>query len=171
MPKVLTKKAAKDYPDAGIKKGESYYSWSMKVPSGGGWYSAKRRSKTYPSRSQLTTSAFLGAVYAAQDSIDAADDPDVLRAVAEEIRDLGTEQEEKFENMPEGLQQGSTGQLLEERRDGCESWADEIEQAADDWEHAISDYEDAMATERGEDEDEPDEVDPADFKGDCGGPF
>lgn len=49
-----------------------------------------------------------------------------LESLAEQVREFGEEQQGKFDNMPEGLQQGDTGQLLEER-------ASNMEQAATPW--------------------------------------
>lgn len=122
------KKARKDNPVA--KKGESYYWWKPRVNGRGG---AIRYSKTYPSRSQTTQSEFLSAAYDIADaSIPGCENADGFRAVAEEIRTLGQEQQDKFDNMPEGLQQGDTGQLLEERAYECESWADELDRIADE---------------------------------------
>ena len=66
-----------------------------------------------------------------------AQSPEDFRGVAEALRELGSEQQEKYDNMPEGLQQGDTGQMLEERASNCESWADEIEQRADELESAL----------------------------------
>lgn len=138
MAKVhFVKSARKDNPVA--KKGESYYWWKPMVGGRGG---AKRYSKERPKPSQLTQSEFLSAAYAAQESLDAARDPEAFRAVAEEVRNLGEETQSKYDNMPDGLQQGDTGQLLEERASQCEEWADQIDSAADNLESKISDRED-----------------------------
>jgi hypothetical protein len=123
------KSARKANKAAGIKVGDSYYWWAFR-------FGGKRVSKTYPRRSQLTQSEFYSAVYDLEDRIgdmkieDYATAEDLksdLEDIASEIRQLGEEQDDKFNNMPEGLQQGDVGQLLEERRDACESWADELE--------------------------------------------
>lgn len=124
----FVKAARKDNPVA--KKGEPYWWWKPMI---GGRGAAKRFSKTQPTRSQLTNSEFLSAFYAICESIDAAEDVDGLRSCAEELRTLGEEQQEKFDNMPDGLQQGDTGQMLEERATGCDSWADAIEAACDNF--------------------------------------
>ena len=124
MPRVHHLKARKDYPDIGVTKGEMYYKWSIKLQRGG----LVRRSKTYPRPSQLNR-GFSGRLGDIQQDISAASDVDDLRSLAETLRELGSEQQESFDNMPEGLQQGDTGQMLEERANNCETWADEIEQA------------------------------------------
>lgn len=140
----FVKSARKDNPVA--KKGESYWWWKFMVGGRGG---PKRYSKERPSRSQLTQSEFLSALYGIEDGdMASARSPEDFKAVAEALRELGSEQQEKFEAMPEGLQQGDTGQMLEERAQNCESWADEIDTAADELESALSDDDD----ERDEDE-------------------
>lgn len=190
MAKVhFVKSARKDNPVA--KAGESYYWWKPMVGGRGG---AKRYSKEPPRPSQLTQSEFLSAAYAAQESLDEAKDADAFRAVAEEVRELGDETQGKYDNMPEGLQQGDTGQLLEERASQCNERADQIESAADDLEtkmtereelrQAWSDYDAALADYDEEDEDatepdEPDEERPDDNDddlieaalGECSSPF
>lgn len=137
MAKVhFVKSARKDNPVA--KKGESYYWWKPMVGGRGG---AKRFSKEYPSRSQTTQSEFLSSLYGIEDgSMKDAQTPEDFKAVAEELRELGQEQQDKYDNMPEGLQQGDTGQVLEERAQNCESWADEIDQRADELETALEGF-------------------------------
>lgn len=137
MAKVtFVKSARKDNPVA--KKGESYYWWKPMVGGRGG---AKRYSKERPSRSQLTQSEFLSTLYGIEDGdMASAQTPEDFKAVAEALRELGEEQQGKYDNMPEGLQQGDTGQMLEERAQGCESWADEIDQRADELETALEGF-------------------------------
>lgn len=156
MARVRSQKAAKDYPEIGVKKGDTYYKWSRKIPSGGGWIGRTFKSATFPKRSQLTSSAFLGQVYDLEDAISAAEGPDDLESIASDIRQLGDEQTEKFDNMPEGLQQGSTGDLLTERAQQCEEWADAVEEAQRNWAEGID-----VAG------DEKDWPDPDEFTGDC----
>lgn len=130
MARVITvKKARKDFPEYGIKKGETYYWWSFK--NGG-----KFKSKTYPRRSQLTRSEFLGSLYDIQDAIGelSADESlaDEVNSIASDLRQLGEEQADKLSNMPENLTYSATGELLQERADRCESAADELESVASD---------------------------------------
>lgn len=166
MAKVhFVKAARKDNPVA--KKGESYYWWKPMVGGRGG---AKRFSKERPSRSQLTQSDFLSSLYWIEDGDMAnAQSPEDFRGVAEALRELGSEQREKYDNMPEGLQQGDTGQMLDERASNCESWADEIDQAADELETALeeldaawqawSDYDEQAEQNEADDAEEPEEPD------------
>lgn len=111
-------------------KGEYYYTWGMMMGGRG----VQQRSRTEPRRSQLTNSDFLGQIYdledgfAPTDATSPEDLQDMRDDVAQQLRDLGQEQQDKFDNMPDGLQQGDTGQLLEERAQSCEQIADELEQ-------------------------------------------
>lgn len=125
MPKVThVKKARKANRAYGIKKGESYYWWKFR-------FGPKCVSKTYPKRQQLTRSDFYIGLYDLEDRIADLEPNDSLAdevsSIIEDIRALAEEQGEKKDNMPEGLQEGDTGQLLEERQSELESWADELE--------------------------------------------
>lgn len=129
MARVHERIARKDYPADGIKKGDRYYTWKTRVAVGKSYIGRVHRSLTRPT--STTGSAFVAALAEIQASFQGVEDADGLRAIAEQVRELGQEEREKFDNMPEGLQQGDTGQLLEERAEGCDTWADEIESAAD----------------------------------------
>jgi len=126
MAKVnFIKSARKDNPVA--KVGESYYWWQFR-------FGGKHYSKTPPKPSQLTQSEFLIFVYDMQDRIEtlagyenAEDLKAEVDSIIDEIRGQSDELDEKFNNMPEGLQQGDTGVLLEERRDAMNQWADDLE--------------------------------------------
>lgn len=131
MPKVDKRVAAKDYPKEGIKKGDTYYYTSIKLQRGG----LVLRSLKPFKNSQLTMSPFKSGFYAAQEAWEESDkQADDIRAAAEAIRDLGSEAQSSFDNMPEGLQQGDTGQTLENRAMACESCADELDSLADELE-------------------------------------
>jgi hypothetical protein len=112
----------------GDETAASYWHWSMKTA----YSSVKRKSKTRPRASEMTLSDFWGQVYGLQEDMeDATADfdsiEDIKQDAANRIREIGEECREKFDNMPEGLQQGSSGELLEQRAESCESAADEIE--------------------------------------------
>jgi hypothetical protein len=163
MPKVHKLKAAKDYPEIGVKKGEHYFKWSLKRQRGG----ITRKSKTYPKPQQLTENPFYIACYDISDAIDAATDIDGLRAVKDDIDALRDETQEKLDNMPEGLQQGSTGELLQERIENLESWGTELESACDEAENADADDDDCEHCDgTGKVEDEPGVVEEC---SECGG--
>lgn len=126
MPKVHYVKAArKSNPVANV--GESYYWWKFR-------YGGKKYSKTPPKPSKLTQSDFLSQYYGIQEgvevqSFDSVDDFDIYKEeLIGELETLRDEQEEKFENMPESLQGGSTGDLIQGRIEGLEEWLDSIGQ-------------------------------------------
>jgi hypothetical protein len=124
------KAARRRYPQSecgipgGIKQGQSYYWWKFKRGS-------KHFSLTPPKRSQLTQSAFYSQLYEIEDRIAdltaSSDLPSEVEGIAEELRSLAEECQGSLENMPESLQQGPTGEMLQERIDACEGAADELE--------------------------------------------
>lgn len=125
MPRVThVKKAQKDNPVC--LKGESYYWWKFR-------FGGKHYSLTPPRGSQLTQSAYYGTVRGLVETIDdyKCEEPTDLESlrdeVASDIRQAGEECNESKENMPEGLQEGDTGQMLEERYNTCEAAGDELE--------------------------------------------
>lgn len=125
MPRVnFVEKARKDNPVA--KKGESYYWWKFR-------YGGKHYSKTRPKPSQLTQSPYLGMVRGLMEQIDDfkpedASDLESLRdEIAGELESLRDETQDNLDNMPEGLQEGDTGQMLQERIDACENAASELQ--------------------------------------------
>lgn len=131
MAKVhFVKKSRKDYPAFGIKKGDSYYYWSLMT---GPRSSRTYKSLTRPKPSQLTISAFLSTLYGIQERIEEVKFTELedLKSFVEEIlgdiESLKDETQSSLDNMPEGLQQGDTGQLLQERIDGLENWQSELE--------------------------------------------
>lgn len=140
MPKVTKTTARKDNPKAcpQAKAGQVYYWWRTRMK--GARSGITRCSLTPPKPSQLTMSAYYAAVYELQEEISAfaVDDSDSaedgianletqIEEWAERAREIGSEQQEKLDNMPDGLQQGDVGMLLEERSQACETWADEID--------------------------------------------
>ena len=143
MARVHHRKAAKDYPQQGIAKGDMYYYVKIKT---GPRTSREMRSKTPFKRSQLTQSDYLSQLYDWEDSKAEISEMDSAQQFADDIRALGEEQGEKFDNMPEGLQQGDSGQMLEARRDACEQAATEIEEIISEWEDAKSTWETEIET-------------------------
>jgi hypothetical protein len=120
----FVKKARKAIRDAGIKKGDSYYWWKFR-------FGGKRVSKTPPKPSQLTQSDFWSAVYSAQESAGTvpsfADLKDACDNLVSDLQDIESATQDKFDNMPEGLQQGDTGQMLEERVAAIQDVISELE--------------------------------------------
>jgi hypothetical protein len=124
MTRAIYIKARKDYPKAGIKKGDMYYKWAFR-------FGGVHMSKDKPRPSQLTQSEFLSEALSIQEEIEDLTTGEILTGydlsdITSRIEDLGSQQEDKLSNMPDGLQQGSTGELLQQRADAMASWADEL---------------------------------------------
>lgn len=145
---TLVKKARKDVPGTNIKAGDSYYWWKFR--RGG-----KHYSKTPPRRSQLTQSSFYAALWDIEDEIAALPADPVLQDSVEDIigslEELRDECQSSLDNMPEGLQQGPTGDLLQERIDAVESAISDLEQI--DFEFTAEEF-DESDHEREDDETE-----------------
>lgn len=127
MPRVETRTARKDYPQDGIKKGDTYYYTKLKLQRGG---IVKRSLKPFKA-SQLTTSPFKGGFLAAGEAFEASDkSAEAMREAAEAIRSLAEEAQSSYDNLPEGFQMGDMGQMLENRVSECEGIADDLEDFA-----------------------------------------
>jgi hypothetical protein len=132
MPRVHELKAAKDYPEHGIKKGDTYYKWAFR-------YGGEHKSKTRPRPSQLTQSK-MSAAYAAQEAMEDAigeaacpqDIVDALSECAGSVREVADEYRSSLDDMGEALASGPTGQEMEEKADALEAYADELESAGSD---------------------------------------
>lgn len=117
------KAAAKDYPRAGIAKGESYYWWKN-------FRQVKQMSKHKPPHSQTASSEYARSVWSLLEGLEAWEgdwaesDKDDLVGALEEIRD---NEQDKFDNMPEGLQQGDTGQTIEQNVESLDEWISELQ--------------------------------------------
>jgi hypothetical protein len=122
MVKVLERTARKDYPAAGVKKGDKYYKWSF-------FRQRPRISKTPPTRSQLTQNENLATVYTAYDTFDG--DVDSLITSLEEAK---TGEEDKLENMPDGLKEGDVGTQIQERIDAIDEALTALEEIKSDLE-------------------------------------
>jgi len=142
MPRVhMVKKARKDNP--AVKKGEPYYYWTF----------GKRYSATYPRPSQLTQSEFLSQIYSFAEECEdfKVDDSDPVAAMeelqsfaesmADQIEELGEEQQSKKDDLPENFQEGPTGQLFESRYDACEEMASTLRDIDFDIDEDLSDEE------------------------------
>jgi hypothetical protein len=125
MPRVnFVKAAAKD--NSLVKKGESYYWWKFR-------FGGKHMSTTYPKPSQLTQSPYSSGVRALQEMIDdhplnEVADLEMLRDdVDSQLDEIKSTVEDSLSNMPEGLQQGDTGQMMQERIDTCDSAQSDVQ--------------------------------------------
>lgn len=140
----FVKKAMKDYPEIGVKKGESYYWWQH-------FRQHKQMSKERPPQSRTAGSEYARSVFALVEELETwqgewtESDRDELVGSLEEIRD---QEQDKYDNMPEGLQQGDTGMLLEDRVAALDEWISELENI---------DFEEQEEEEEGEEEEEKEE--------------
>lgn len=119
----FVKSAMKDYPEAGIQKGESYYWWRF-------YRESKRRSKTRPKPSQTTPNETISNVLALVEGLEewgegtwSEGDRDELVGQLESIRDA---EQEKFDNLPENFQYGQVGSEIEERISTIDQWIDDL---------------------------------------------
>lgn len=127
-----------------VQPGEPYFHWS--IMSGSRGVKKFACQEHWPSSRDLERSEFRLAIFGIEDTIGEAvtafrageEDPDfdalaeAMREAGTALRDLSEETGGKFDNMPEGLQQGEIGQLLESRRDATDEKADECDTAADE---------------------------------------
>ena len=129
MAKVnFVKSARKDIEHAGIKKGESYYWWQANR------FTGKQYSKTQPKPSQTASTDFERTIFSLQERIDADEfftsaesAVDDISEITSEIESMRDEEQEKLDNMPEGFQQGPTGERIQERIDQAEQIISELE--------------------------------------------
>jgi hypothetical protein len=137
MPRVKKQTAAKDYPEAGIKKGELYYSWKFR-------YGSLHRSKSYPKPSQLTQSDFLQQVYDINDEIASLEWSEDIKSDVQDIIDRLTEIrdecEEKRSNMPDHLQDVGSGEILQNRYDALDEMISNLEAVDLDIDNEDEDY-------------------------------
>jgi len=106
-----------------IPVGSSYYWWQFA-------FSPKNISKERPKPQRLTRSDYEITVMDIQDAIDGLtidNLEDEVSIIVSNIDDLKEECEEKLSNMPEQLQDGDVGQLLQERIDTLEDWSSNIQ--------------------------------------------
>lgn len=110
-----------------IEKGQPYRWWKFMR---GGKFIRCNSAKCLPRPSDLTRSDFWKAIYSIQEeelftnSEEFESDRDTAVSDLQNIRD---ETQEKLDNMPQGLQEGDTGQLLQERIDALESAIETLE--------------------------------------------
>jgi len=137
MPKINhVAKAQKDQGTCGkcgveIRKGDPYR-W-LKIKFGGRKIRCTHGDCDFKA-SDKTNSEFLSQVYDLNDRVseltnitDLDELVSEIENLVEEYNSLADDCEEKLNNMPEGLQQGSTGEMLQERADGCRECADSLD--------------------------------------------
>lgn len=143
MPRVThVKKARKDNPVC--KKGGSYYWWKFR-------HGGKRYSLTPPTRSQLTTSGHLAAIYDAEDSVtNLYIDPsegalagsmesakDAIDGAADTFREQAEEYNESADNVEEYFPGSWKAEEIREKGEACEAAADECTNQVDTLQECI----------------------------------
>lgn len=131
MPKVhKVEKARKARPEHNIEIGDTYYWWKIKLQYGGIF----RCSKKYPRPSQLTVSPFYQPLLELQErmsDLDVEGSRDDFKSEVEgiisELESLRDDQEEKKSNLPDSLQDSSTGEQLQERYDAVDNYITELQ--------------------------------------------
>jgi hypothetical protein len=127
MARAFSRVAGKDYPEHGIKKGDTYYFWSV------GFRGRKQMSKTPPRQSQLTGSK-MSAAYAAQealqDALAAASSPEevaeALNTAADEIEAVGDEYQEAADATTGNGNRVPNADEMEEKASGLRDWAESL---------------------------------------------
>lgn len=137
--RVYTKRAAKDYPEHGIKKGETYYEWCH-------YRQKPQKSLTPPTESQLTADPDLAEAMRAFENLDPTGEygeEDVRELISglEECRD---NVQERLDNVPDGLRDGSP---LNEKLEALESTISNLESLADDLGSAEDEEEQTCASD------------------------
>ena len=115
-----------------IKAGDPYLYWAFMLGGRGG-PKIKRCAKPEcaPKPKDLTRSEFWQALYGLQEEKWEADTIEDLESIKDDVvnqlQELLDSTQEKFDNMPEGLQQGDSGNTLQERIDAVQGAIDELE--------------------------------------------
>lgn len=134
MPRVYrVKKARKDQGTCGhcgcaLKAGDPYTYWEFRISMGKSFGTRRMvrcaQPACQPKPKDLTQSEFWIAVYDLQETVFQGETVEDLESQVEEVKtqieDIRDELQGKLDNMPEGLQQGSTGELLQERIEAME---------------------------------------------------
>ena len=133
MARYFTAKAAKDYPQHGIKKGDTYYYWTP------GFRGVKQMSLKPPRQSQLTTSK-MSAAYAAGEALDDAigeascieDITSAMEQAIDDIRSVAEEYDEAANATTGNGNRVPNADEMEEKAQGLNDWADSLESDKDE---------------------------------------
>jgi hypothetical protein len=139
MPKIhYVKRARKHRPKFGIRRGEPYYWWWLRFTHLG--RGVKQYSKLPPKSWQTTSSPYWRQVLKIQEEVETAAAlmscrgmaalEDACNGAADELECLAGDLRARKDNMPDSLQRGPTGELLEARTDACEQVASALRDAA-----------------------------------------
>lgn len=137
VPVKFVQSATRNYPESGIQKGDSYYSWILSGKT--------QRSRFQPLRSQTEQNPAIREFIEAIEKLSTIGPDEIDEGIVwiEEARD---EIDSAFTDLPEGFQQGRVGEKYSE-------WLNIAAQVLDILETAQSDIQDPSYS--GEPEDEP----------------
>lgn len=94
----------------------------------------------YPKASEMTSSDKLARLYAAREEIQDADGLEAIITALEDAittaEEVGSEYEQSLMNLPEGIQQSSTGESIQEKIDACSAWQALLEACKEEVESA-----------------------------------
>lgn len=125
------KSARKAQRKYGIKVGDSYYWWRTRRTVGKTYQTIKHVSKTRPRPSQLTSSPFLQEVYSLLEDIEDTYETNDLEGYRDGWKDTAQGildgEQEKLDNLPQSLQDGSSGQEIQSRIDALQSFIEALE--------------------------------------------
>lgn len=112
------------------EKGQSYYWWATRTTIGKTYHKSIHKSKDKPKPSRLESSPFTSGWMSALEAFDdLGTGDDFESAVADvvgNLEDLMSETQDKYDNLPEGLQAGQTGEMLQGRVDSLQELIDEL---------------------------------------------
>lgn len=131
--RVYTKRAAKDYPEFGIKRGDTYYEWCH-------YRQKPQKSATYPKESQLTSDEDMAEAMRQFEALELGKDYDAsdVRDIISSLEDCVSSLEDRLSNVPEGLQDSSP---LNEKIENVSETISSLEDLADRLESAEEDEE------------------------------
>lgn len=132
---VVTQQDIDDAKSGKRPDAAAYYWWKFR-------YGGKRYSKNRPRASQLTQSNYYSSILSLLEDIEDTDTLNIgqeeLESMRDEwvsqINDIASECQDSLDNMPESLQDAPTGELLQQRVQSMEEWADELESVDIDFE-------------------------------------
>lgn len=137
-----------------INIGESYWTWCF-------YGGQPIYSKTKPRQSQLTNNSFKQELYSIQESVEdfSPEDPDEVGEFVEELisdlEELRDTCQESFDNIPEQLQEGDSGQILQERIENLDDVISNLENIDTEFSSELDESEkDGMSQEEWERQEE-----------------
>lgn len=137
----FVKRARKTNKRLGIKKGQPYWWWKF-------YRRPKQVSQARPRPSQLVRSPFVSSVMSVEENLAETEKENLADAIAsacDELQSLADECSSSYDNMPSSLQQGPTGELLQQRVERCEEIIQELEALDPDDDNDESNFDDILS--------------------------